>query len=69
LEKFVDEIKCQHPTILKVEKLCESLGGIDLPLMTITNPEKIALGSENQPVNYSSRKKKAVLITARIHPG
>jgi hypothetical protein len=36
--------------------MCESLGGLPLPLLTITDES-------------SSEKKKVVLITGRIHPG
>ena len=38
-------------------KLCNSLSGIELPLLTITNPF------------ISELNKKVIIIMARIHPG
>ena len=69
LQHFISEMAQQHPNELKVTKLCESLGGLELPLLHITNQVK---GSENQDENIDrceNIKKKVVLLTARIHPG
>jgi hypothetical protein len=43
--------------ILKEETLAESLGGLDLPLLTVTDP---AIPNEH---------KKCILVSGRIHPG
>lgn len=37
--------------------LCESLSGLEIPLLTITDPE------------VDSKKKRCILISGRIHPG
>ena len=41
-------------------KLCLSLGGVELPLLTITDPN-------NELIPFNERK--IVIITARVHPG
>ena len=70
LEKFIKEIKEDYPTLLTSKRLCESLGGVDLPLLTITNPDSERDGEENIPDNEQRHsKKKTILLTARIHPG
>lgn len=70
MENFIQEIKSTNPSLVRSRKLCESLGGVDLPLLTITNPDPINNGSENvQDNEMVYPKKKAVVITARIHPG
>ena len=43
--------------ILKEEVLAESLGGLEIPLLTITDPL------------IPNDLKKCILVTARIHPG
>lgn len=42
---------------MKQAVLCESLGGLDIPLLTITDPE------------VSDKGKYCILVSARIHPG
>ena len=42
-------------SFIKVSTLCKSLGGVDIPMLTID--EK------------SDQKKKAMVIYARVHPG
>lgn len=38
LEKFIRDIKTANPKIVGSRRLCESLGGELIPLLTITNP-------------------------------
>lgn len=70
---------------MRCDKLCESLGGLNLPLLTISSPDFIrqkdeadnfcfinqsrSLSIKEGQENTESKNKKAVLITARIHPG
>ena len=42
------------------QKLCLSLSGIELPLLTITDPT-----SEDIPIS----ERKTVIVTARVHSG
>jgi hypothetical protein len=55
LIRLIDEIR-DATDIFKVDTLCKSLSGVDVPLLTITN-----LASEEP--------KKVVVMTARVHPG
>jgi hypothetical protein len=57
LEQFIEEIKVKHSSKVTVESLCDSLGGVSLPVITITDK------TVNQPT------KRTVLMTARLHPG
>ncbi len=41
MEAFMSEITSTHKDIVRCEKLCESLGGLNLPLLTISSPEFI----------------------------
>lgn len=69
LQHFITDVSLKHGRFIKLSKLCETLGGLDIPMLTITNgPE----GEENSDDNITMtevRKKKVVLITGRIHPG
>jgi hypothetical protein len=56
LERFIDELKKKYPKNVECASLTDSLGGVSLPLLTISN---------GQP----SQQKRLVLVTARIHPG
>ena len=40
LEKFIKEVATDNPETVAIKRLCETLGGIDIPLLRITNPEK-----------------------------
>lgn len=42
---------------LKEEILTESLGGLEIPLLTVTDP------------SVDNKKKKCILLSGRIHPG
>jgi hypothetical protein len=62
LERFIKRISTpQNKDILMVEKLCESLGGLNIPLLKISN--NASTETQIEPT------KKAVLLSARIHPG
>lgn len=45
---------------MTVQKLCLSLSGIELPLLTITD-------STSEEIPLAERK--TVIVTARVHPG
>ena len=71
LEAFISDLQLNYPKLVKCKKLCESLGGLSVPLLTIGAPNE---GEENthsqdSPPSSSTLKKRALLITARIHPG
>lgn len=42
---------------MKEEVLCESLGGLEVPLVTITDPA------------VDNKYKRCILVSGRIHPG
>jgi hypothetical protein len=42
---------------MKEEIMCESLGGLTIPLLTITDPE------------VEDKSKRLFLVSGRIHPG
>lgn len=42
---------------MKEEVLCESLGGMDVQLLTVTDP------------TIEDKKKKCVVVSGRVHPG
>ncbi|CAL8374227.1 unnamed protein product [Arctogadus glacialis] len=47
----------------KLRVLCHSLGGNPVHVLTITSPERCRVGPEG------TRAKRAVVVTARVHPG
>jgi len=49
-----------NSSIFRVEKLCHTMTGNEVPLITITNPT-----SEENPL----KKRELVFITGRVHPG
>lgn len=53
LQKYISEIKSN--SFVKVETLCETFSGLEIPLIILSNNDK--------------KKKANVVITARIHPG
>ena len=58
LWRLIDKIE-KHPHY-KYEKLCNSLSGVEVPLLTITDFE-----DKKIPVE----KRKIIVISARVHPG
>ena len=65
LQKFIADIK-QNPSV-STSKLSETLGGLEVPLVTITNTP---LNETTFDLNGTPPlKKKVVLIGGRIHPG
>lgn len=56
-QKRVVESPRRNHIALRVNSFCKSLGGLDVPIVTITN------GS------FEDTNKKYIIITARCHPG
>ena len=44
---------------IKMETLCQTLAGNDVPILTITSSDPV----------YDIRNKKFVIVTSRVHPG
>lgn len=73
--------KSQNIDYLKEEPLCKSLGGVDIPLLTVSSrlcsePSTYHLVNLNEFDNpYSQvslpfyKRKKIIMVTARVHPG
>lgn len=45
--------------------LCKTLSGVDVPLLTITNRNRVS----SQTITDPQEKKPCVVLTARVHPG
>lgn len=62
---FIEET---NKDILKISKLCDSLGGLEVPLLTIHEnyKEKTESTSEDEDFN---KLKKCVIVCGRAHPG
>lgn len=56
LEKIFKLLKSEKNSYIKTSSLCKSLAMIDIPLITITNP------------NVSKDNKKVIIAVARVHP-
>jgi hypothetical protein len=70
LQNFIAEVGEKSPRYAKASRLCETLGGLDVPMLTITNAlEGEENSDENISIGENSIKKKIVLVTGRIHPG
>jgi cytosolic carboxypeptidase protein 2/3 len=65
LHRVITELTAAHRSVEQL-KLTETLGGLDVPLLTITNREEENSDSSNCE---EAKQKKVVLITGRIHPG
>ncbi|KAM4676451.1 cytosolic carboxypeptidase 3 [Discoglossus pictus] len=62
LQDYLAEVASdpKRSSYCKIRVLCHSLAGNMVYVLTITNPS---------PSNEESKKKKAVIVTARVHPG
>jgi hypothetical protein len=58
LEAFINELKLKHPDKVESQSLGDSLGGVSIPLLTITNN-----------IKTYQQQRRLILVTARIHPG
>jgi len=56
--------QCEGKDFLKVSKLCHSLGGLNIPILTVSNQISDMTDDHSQFKN-----RKLVFISGRIHPG
>lgn len=61
-------LKENEKNYIRVTPLCDSLGGVELPLITV-EMNKAKYAKLERSIHRRNNKKKAILITARIHPG
>jgi hypothetical protein len=59
--KVVGKLATRNPSIVRVDMLCCSLSGIEVPMLTITEAE---VGEPETPT-----PKPVIVSTARVHPG
>lgn len=52
---------------IKMKRLCQSLGGLDIPEITITENVEIEEEQTNKKLRFEN--KKVIFITGRCHPG
>lgn len=60
LKQLVEGAQKQKRNIVNQETLCQTMGGLDVPLLTVTD-----FDNHQVPMN----KRRVALINARIHPG